>query len=295
MSVQQDQGAGAARQALAETKGNGVVANTRPTLRDLVASQQGEIGRALAMSDVDAARYVRIVQTELRKKPRLMECSPESFLGAVLTAAQLKLEFGPMQQAYLVPYGKEIQLIIGYKGWLTLMNRSAEIQSVSARTVFANDTFDYEYGLDETLVHKPAAGERGKPVAYYAVIRKTNGGRSFAVMTREEVEKHRDRYGKKGGKLTGPWADPDQFESMAWKTVFLRAKTWVPTSVEAQVAQDMDTRVIKRLTVDAEPEVSEPDADVVDAEIVDTATGEVKSQADLEDEEWVNQARGNNE
>jgi recombination protein RecT len=220
-----------------------------------------------------------------------MECSPESFLGAVLTAAQLKLEFGPMQQAYLVPYGREIQLIIGYKGWLTLMNRSAEIQSVSARTVYERDTFEIEYGLDENLIHKPASGDRGKPVAYYAVIRKTNGGRSFAVMTHAEVIKHRDRYGKKGGKLIGPWADPDQFEAMAFKTVFLKAKTWVPTSVETQVAQDMDTRVVKRMTVDQEPEIV-PDDDVVDAEIVDTETGEVKSQADLEDEEWIAQARG---
>jgi recombination protein RecT len=152
-AIQEDQGADKARQALAETKNNGVVANTRPTLRELVATQQAEIARALP-GTVDAARYVRIVQTELRKNPRLMECSPESFLGAVLTAAQLGLEFGPMQQAYLVPYGREIQLIIGYKGWLALMNRSAEIQSVSARTVYANDTFEYEYGLDENLVHK---------------------------------------------------------------------------------------------------------------------------------------------
>jgi hypothetical protein len=78
---------------------------------------------------------------------------------------------------------------------------------------------------------------------------------------------------------------------MAFKTVFLKAKTWVPTSVETQVAQDMDTRVIKRMTVDQEPEIV-PDDDVVDAEIVDAETGEVKSQADLEDEEWVAQAMG---
>ena len=287
-----DRGADKARLAVSDASKGGIANRTTPTLRELVAQQQAEIARALP-NTVDAERFVRIVQTELRKTPKLMECSPQSFLGAVLTAAQLGLEFGPMQQAFLVPYGKEIQLIIGYRGWLALMNRSAEILSVSARTVFANDYFKYEYGLDESLVHRPAEGERGAPVAYYAVIRKTNGGRSFAVMTREEVMKHRDRYGKKGGKLSGPWADKDQEEPMCWKTVFLRAKTWVPTSAEAQLAQqiqtaqDVDSHVVNRLTIDDEPE-AEPfsEDDDVDAEIVTDGD-------DAADADWVEHAEGN--
>jgi len=274
VTIRADEGANKARLAVSDGVAAGVVAKTAPTLREIVESSQNEIARALPNA-VDAVRYVRIVQTELRKNPKLMECTPQSFLGAVLTAAQLGLEFGPLQQAYLVPYGPEIQLIIGYRGWLALMNRSAEILSVSARTVFANDLFEYEYGLDERLVHRPAEGERGDPVAYYAVIRKTNGGRSFAVMTREEVMKHRDRYGKKGGKLSGPWADKDQEEAMCWKTVFLRAKTWVPTSAEAQlaqqiqVAQDVDSRVVNRNSVDDEPEAEPFEDEVFDAEIID--------------------------
>jgi recombination protein RecT len=283
-----DQKADAARDAVRDAASGELAVRTEPTLRELVEVQQSEIARALPMA-MDAARYVRIVQTELRKNPNLMKCSPQSFLGAVLTAAQLGLEFGPLQQAYLVPYGTEIQLIIGYRGWLTLMNRSAEILSVSARTVFAKDTFSYEYGLDENLIHKPASGDRGAPVAYYAVIRKTNGGRSFAVMTREEMIKHRDRYGKKGGRLTGPWADKDQEEAMCWKTAFLRAKTWVPLSAETQMAQDVDNHVVRRMTVDEEPEIERdelPDDDgVVDAEIVGDDQGEHEDLWAKEDRE----------
>ena len=137
MTERTDKTAGAAAdvigQALDEVKVK------KGTLASFVEAQAPEIAKALPGGLVDAERYVRLVQTELRKNPALMSCTPQSFLGAVMTAAQLGLEFGPMQQAYLVPFKDEITLIIGYKGWLKLIHNSAEIQSVSARTVFAND------------------------------------------------------------------------------------------------------------------------------------------------------------
>ena len=261
--------------ALATAAAGAVVAKTTPTLRELVASQESEIAKALP-NLLDAGRYVRIVQTELRKNPKLGNCSPSSFLGAVLTAAQLGLEFGPTQQAYLIPYRNhgtdEVQLIIGYKGWLSLINRSSEIQSVSTRTVHARDHFRYEFGLDEVLEHRPAEGDRGPITHYYCIIRKTNGGRSFEVCTVEEIEKHRDRYAKKGGEIRGPWKD--DFDAMAKKTVFLKAKTWLPMSAESTIAQTVDNGVINRTSAEQEPEVAQfDDDDVVEAEIVggDTA------------------------
>ena len=263
--------------ALAETR-------VKPgTLASFIAAQTDEVAKALPGGLVDAERYVRIVQTELRKNPALMNCTPQSFLGAVMTAAQLGLEFGPTKQAYLVPFGKEIALIIGYPGWLKLIENTATIQDVSARTVYADDQFAMEYGLDERLVHIPAkdakgqpkpATERGEVTGYYCVIRRTNGGRTFAYMSKTEILAHRAKYAKKkDGKFTGPWADPMEFESMAWKTVFLKAKTWVPTSVET-LAQEVDNNVVSRMAYEQEPVVTTPDdeADIADAEIITSET-----------------------
>ena len=294
----EDKGADQAREAVAAASKGQLATTGQKGLREIVAVNEAEIAAALPM-EMSPSRYVRIVQTELTKNPRLQECTPRSFMGAVLTAAQYGLEFGPMQQAYLIPYSNhgtlEAQLIIGYKGWLTLMNRSGEIQSVSARTVFAKDYFVYEYGLDETMTHRPAAGDRGEPIGYYCVIRKTNGGKTFVVMSRAEVEKHRDRYGKKNGKLVGPWADKDQFEAMAWKTCLLKLKTWIPMSVDLIEAQQTDGAVIRKMTRDEEPEVEEAevgwdDDDVVEAEVVSATT--VASDSDFDDEEWRSEARG---
>jgi recombination protein RecT len=221
--------------------------------------------------------------------PKLLECSPASFFGGVLSAASLGLEFGPMQQAYLIPYGSEATLVIGYRGYAALANRTGEILSITPRTVFANDVkFAVEYGDDDHIVHTPLLSpDRGEPTHYYVVVKKTNGGKNFVVMHKSEVEHHRDRYGKKGGKLSGPWADKDQFEAMAWKTCFLRMKAWLPMSVELMQAEAVDNRVVRQMSHDEEPVIapSEDDDEVVDAEIVDP--GENK-----EDEEWLRQARG---
>ena len=271
-----------ARAKVAEaSKGELAVHKEDNTLRGLVLTQKSEIQTALGQS-FDAARYVRIVQTELRKNPKLMRCTPESFLGAVLTAAQLKLEFGPLQQAFLVPYGDEITLIIGYKGWLSLIDRSGEISSVFAEAVHQNDTFDYELGLEPKLVHKPAMDDRGPAIGYYAVIKKVNGGTSFAFMSKSDVTKHANRFGKKGGKLSKPWTD--DFDAMAKKTVFLKAKTWVSVTGDAAAAQSYDNAVIRKTTVAEEAQIDQTeetfdDTEIVDAEIVDQETGEVVAGA----------------
>jgi recombination protein RecT len=271
-----DTGADAARDAVKTAADNELAVQDVPTLREFVAKQEMEIARALPMGD--AVRYVRMVQSELSKNKDLRESTPRSLMGAVLTAAQLGLEFGPMQQAYLIPRKNkgvmEATIQIGYRGWESLANRTGEIQSISPRTVFAGDFFEYEYGLDDKLVHRPVADDkRGDPVAYYCVVRKTNGGRAFVVMTRGDVEKHRDRYAPKdrNGNVVGPWVN--NFEPMAWKTCFLRLKSWLPMSIELMEASTVDDRVVNRMTVDEEPDIEPFDDDeIVDAEIVEGET-----------------------
>jgi recombination protein RecT len=264
-------------------------------LRELIDLQTAEVAKALP-GEMDAVRYVRTIHTLVRQTPKLLECSPASVFGAMLSAASLGLEFGPMQQAYMVPYNREATLIIGYRGWATLAHRTGQIQSITPRTIFAKDKWSIEYGLDETLKHEPVlSDDRGAATHYYVVVRTINGGRNFVVMSKSEVEHHRDRYGKKNGKLQGPWADKDQFEAMAWKTAFLRMKAWLPTSVELMQAEGVDGHVVRQMSTDEEPDI-EPfdesllDDEVVDAEIIEE-TPEERAQRE-EDDAWRKQAEG---
>src|SRR5450756_1882780 len=80
-----------------------------------------ELARALP-AGMDSGRFARVVQTELRKNPELLKCTPQTFILAVLNAAQLGLEPGPLGHSYLVPFrnskinATECTLLLGYKG-----------------------------------------------------------------------------------------------------------------------------------------------------------------------------------
>ena len=84
---------------------NEVAQATQQTgLKVLLQKMQGQIAKALP-SVLTPERYTRMVMTALSTNPQLQSCTPESFLGAVMQAAQLGVEPNtPLGQAYLIPY-----------------------------------------------------------------------------------------------------------------------------------------------------------------------------------------------
>jgi len=214
-------------------------AKTGNTVFDLIRKMEPEIKRALP-KQISPERFARIAMTAVRNTPKLQACEPISFIAALMQSAQLGLEPNtPLGQAYLIPYGKEVQFQLGYQGMLTLAYRTGEYQSIYAMPVYANDEFEYEYGLNEKLVHKPAPDPEGEPIYYYAVYKLKNGGHGFVVMSRQQIERHRDKYSPsaKQGKFS-PWNT--DFDSMAKKTVLKQLLKYAPKSVEfaTQIAQD---------------------------------------------------------
>ena len=72
-------------------------------------------------------RMTSLVLGCLRKTPKLLSCTQTSLFSAIAQASTLGLEMdGTLGQAYLVPYGSECTLIVGYKGLLSLMRRSVD-------------------------------------------------------------------------------------------------------------------------------------------------------------------------
>ncbi|MNN47758.1 recombination and repair protein RecT [compost metagenome] len=82
----------------------------------------------------------------------------------------------------------------------------------------------------------PADGDRGPVVKYYAYAKFKDGGYSFLVMSRRDIEIHRDKFSK--AKSYGPWVD--HFDEMAKKTVLKALMKYMPISVEFQRAVDQD-------------------------------------------------------
>jgi len=245
---------------------------SEPLLVSMIKARQGDIAKALP-ENITPDRFTRVVLNAISTNAELMRCEPMSFLGAMMSAAQLGLEPNtPLGQAYLIPYKGKATFQLGYKGLLDLAHRAGT--HVSAQTVYERDEFRYELGLHPDLVHIPAKGDRGEPVAYYATW---SNGESFGfeVMTIDEIKQHRDRYSQ---ARSGPWVT--SFDEMAKKTVLKKALKYAPLTIEAQKAVSMDETTktdIRPGHMDEVPD--ETDWNVIDiqpAQTVNNETGEVE-------------------
>lgn len=251
----------------ASENGNGEA----PSLAALIERQKPEMARALP-KHMDADRMARLALTVLRKTPGLNACTPESFLGALMTCSQLGLEPGATGEAYLVPHKDrrnntvECTLIIGYQGYSKLFWQSPQAKHLDAQAVFENDEFEYELGLEPKLIHRPALGNRGNVVAFYAVASLTSGGSAFVVLSPEDCRRIRGKSGPNGGI-----ADPMYW--MEKKTALRQLVKLMPKSSQLATALVHDGGVRRdpaQEALDRGPDAVDPDAfGVIEAEAVD--------------------------
>lgn len=209
---------------------NAVAKKTDKTMGDYIKAMQGEIAKALP-SVITPERFTRMTMTALNTNPKLQVCTPKSFLGAMMSAAQLGLEPNtPLGQAYLIPYRNkgvdEVEFQIGYKGLIDLAYRSGEVEVIQAQIVYENDKFDCQYGLEPKLNHIPADRDRGDAIKVYAIFKTKSGGYGFEVMSMDDVRNHAKKYSKAYSSSFSPWAT--NFEEMAKKTVLKRLLKYAP-------------------------------------------------------------------
>jgi len=260
---------------------NEVAQATQQTgLKVLLQKMQGQIAKALP-SVLTPERYTRMVMTALSTNPQLQSCTPESFLGAVMQAAQLGVEPNtPLGQAYLIPYKNkrkigdkwydvlECSFQLGYKGLLDLAYRSGEVSIVDAQAVHENDEFSYEYGLEPKLKFKPALKDRGPVIAYYAMFRTRQGGYNFAVMSKEDIVAFKDQYSQAAGSKYSPWNT--NFDAMAKKTVLKQVLKYAPLKSDFVKAVAAD----ETIKTDIQPDMADLNSETINV----TPMEEVKEE-----------------
>lgn len=248
----------------------------RKTMQDYVKTMQGEIAKALP-SVITPERFTRMVLSAISVNHKLAECTPQSFLGAMMTAAQLGVEPNTaLGQAYIIPYRNhgvmEAQFQLGYKGLIDLAYRSGEVSIIQAQVVHQNDEFEYELGLDPKLQHKPATHDRGAAIAYYAIFKTRDGGYGFEVMSVEDVTAHAKKYSK--AYSDSPWQT--NFDEMAKKTVLKRVLKYAPLKSEFARSLTSDESIKTHISEDM---YAIQDETMV---LVDEKTGEVAEVVNAE-------------
>lgn len=199
------------------------------TMRAALEKRMSEFEAALPKAGgLDAKRFLRVALTTFQVNPQILDCTPASVTVAMLQAAAFGLELDPvLGQAYLVPYGKTCQLIIGYRGYMNLARRSGQVHSINAKLVYEKDEFEYVEGLERRLYHKPFwGGDPGAIVGAYCITRFREGEPDIFAMSRLQLDAIKNRSRAK----SGPWTT--DFGAMCQKTVIRHASKFWPVYIE---------------------------------------------------------------
>ena len=263
-----------------EKVGNGLPAkspNILGELQGLLTKYKAQIDMAIP-EHLTSERLIRVALTAVSQSPKLQECTALSICGAVMQAGILGLEpTSVLGECFLVPFwnkkakggrgAMEAQLIIGYHGKIKLVANTGELLGVKAAPVRKNDEFQFDDGLEPFVSHKyHHIPDRGPVIGYWAGARLKSGFTSIVFMTVRECEEHRDKFAMtktKDGKVFGVWVD--NFEAMSLKTCIHKALKYLPKSVRAATAWNLDERaeagIPQKFSVEVPPELQPAGAD----------------------------------
>lgn len=157
--------------------------------------------------------WVETALVMIRTNKKLMQCTPMSMMGALMTLASMGLRLeNALGQAYLEAYsvkekdertGKwehsyyEAQAGVGYRGLIDLVYRAHDVLDVECVVIHKNDTVDFRRGsnpfIHHTWDHSKTQKERGPISAMYTGIRYKAGYYSFEIYPFEDLKIHRNK------------------------------------------------------------------------------------------------------
>ena len=171
--------------------------------------------------DKGAGAFVTSILSLVKSTPQLAAADPKTVISAAMTAATLKLPINPnLGFAYIIPYGKEAQFQMGYKGYIQLAMRTGQYKTINAAVVYEGQIEDIDFVTGEIIRGKKKSDKVVGYVAYFELI---NGFSKMVYMTHEEMLRHAMtysqayKYDKKNGKKSSVWST--NFEAMGLKTV----------------------------------------------------------------------------
>ena len=176
--------------------------NTKKLLQDSLKENAG----AFAASILDLYNSDKYLQ----------QCDPKQVFGECLKAVSLKLPINKqLGFAYVVAFKGIPQFQIGYKGLIQLCMRTGQYKHINA-----GEVYEGEYkGFNKLTGELDISGERtsDKIVGYFAYMETLNGFSHSVYSTKEEVQKHAQKYSKSYNSSNSAWKT--DFDKMAVKTV----------------------------------------------------------------------------
>lgn len=219
MSTQATDIAARAKSALAKAQKPGTLAGLGS---DAVQAILQPYALSIANALPNGGKPDRIIQSavfQITGNPALANCTAKSVIGCVLNSSLLGVN-PALKQCFFIPYGDQATFQLSYTGLIALARRSGMVLDVYAQVVRKKDRFEVTHGTDRKIVHVPDLSDTSEDfTAVYAVVKYTNGGTEFTVMSADQVEKRRVKSKTQRGAPSGVWAE---WKEEMWKKTALR-------------------------------------------------------------------------
>lgn len=146
---------------------------------------------------------------------------PEVIAEKCIACHHMGLE--PVSEAYLIPFGKSLEIITAPQGLIKLMANAG--WRVTARAVREGDEFDHDLGPAGFIRHKKAQGRRESPVTFgYAFAQHVSGGPAIMdVLSWDDIESYRAQSKQADGPM---WLN--NYEGAVRKTMVHRISEFIP-------------------------------------------------------------------
>lgn len=168
------------------------VDNARKDFDEVLSDKLLDVKEALP-ENFNKARFVQnslaFISTEKGKE--ILQKYGKQTIGCLLKGAFLGLDF-LNKECYLVPFGKELNFMIDYRGAKKLCKKYSvrEIEEISAEIVKADDEFSYWVENGKPMFSfKPKLNSKSNMVGAFAYVLFKDGGVLVEYVDKEELDK----------------------------------------------------------------------------------------------------------
>ena len=203
----------------------------------------------------DGQAFMTSIISAVSANPKLQECSHASILSSAMIGAALKLSPSPqLGQYYIVPYNKEAQFQIGYKGYIQLAIRSGYYKKLNVLAIKEGELVKYDPMIEEitvNLIEDEAERSKAETVGYYAMLEYLNGFRKTLYWSKTKMLDHAKEYSEaykydlKKNYSYSFWTK--DFDSMGCKTMLRQLiSKWGIMSIDMQAAYEEDNTALNK-------------------------------------------------
>lgn len=202
-----------------------IVKSKGETFRRYVEGREAHT-RAILPAHLTPRRMTQLILAAANENPRILDCKQSTIASAIKVLSELGLEpGGTLGLAYLIPYGRDLTVQIGYKGLCALALRSGMVRSITADVVYQSEVdqglFSFTRGPVSVRHEGSLSVDRTDPdqlVAAWCRIELMTDGVLIDVLTKAEIHARRAKSAA-WQNPTSPW---QQYTAAMWRKTALR-------------------------------------------------------------------------